>query len=238
MNQPKDPQYNTEPSYFSNLVIYSALVLPFDLIATLTSPFRGYEKYDNLTIDGAVHGKIRPSGSVPTRIEMEMDFDSRTTPVEVQSDGTFMLPLAAKLDLRDKKMTPMEIKLTLPWKKEFESTGRAFQPAPDAFVYALNFSNDGQLEIKDSIGKMNANPELSIAFTLLEDKKRQSDIAKEKADNERREKKEAADRTRTEQEEQQRRHNQRLNCAALDHFHMTPMALEMWLKNKCDELVR
>jgi hypothetical protein len=234
MNAQESP-YNSK---FSNVVIYSALVLPFDLIATMTSPFRGYEKYDNLTLEGAVHGKISPRGNAPTRIGMEMDFDSRTSPVEVQADGTFILPLATKLDLRDKKLTPMEIKLTLPWKKEFESTGRAFQPVPDAFVYALNFSDDGQLEIRDSLGKVSANPELPIAFTLLDDKKRQDDIAKEKVANERREKKAAADRSRAEQEERQRRHNQRLNCAALDRFRMTPMSLELWLKNKCDELVR
>lgn len=164
------------------LFTYSIIGWPLDLIATLTTPFWGYEKYDKLVLTGDLQGKLAIAGEHPSRISAEIAVaDDDWHGLAVQPDNTFAYALDKTLDLREKprELSSLPLRVRFPWKQDLAATGRAHKPTPDALEYRLRFSKDGSVVLLQN-GKPVSALTIDVRYESVTDAERLREIAQRK----------------------------------------------------------
>jgi hypothetical protein len=157
-----------------------AILAPFDVIATIASPFWGYEKLHSTSLTGELWGKVITHGTTPTDIKLEISVaDSPWEFLHVNDDGSFVYITSATIPASSSKFHQLDIKFRFPWEEELQHTGEVLQPNPDLLAYVINTREKGSIDITDSSGTITRMPLIiETSFNRVVDKNVKAEIAK------------------------------------------------------------
>lgn len=164
----------------TSLAIPTLLLGPIaDVVFTPFTFLYGYNHFDILDANGTLQGKLHTTGNTtPTSSQMNMIISSQTIPIQIGSDGKFILPVNLQSELL--RNDRIGFSLVFPWKETLAEKGECLKPIPDTFNYTLHLKTDRIIELLDESNQPISSLEITLAYEKVSDENRKRELAKKK----------------------------------------------------------